>query len=588
MFKIIKLTMFSVENKQYTYEFECGINYFKGTNSSGKTEFYNFIDFMFGSSKNLNNIPWYKGTLKKATMLFQLDNIRYIITRNSSGNENYLYYEDEEESEVLELREYKEKLNAIFAKDEQELRNIRDFTEEELTYRAFTMFNFLGEKGQGATYNFLDKCRDIKYSVKLTPILNFIFNNHLEEIFNLQKELELLLDDIKQLESSSAKFEFICMQVNKNLKILGCNYWYNGKNASNVIECVNKMKNMQDIEKGKPQRNIADLEVMYSNICDQIKIYENRISDQKQFQKENNNRKILMDSLDEIIKENKNYEYLVNPLIKLTAELNNTISFSKYIISDNTVKELKKQRDNLKEEIKRNDSRFKCYSLEEKAKAISLIEEYLSEEIKDCNDEIKEKRKRIREIKLRLKNLQNYDNTEKINKLSDEITKLYTAAKDISALVEEDVSKQDFKIQYIKKGNVLQPMFSEIVTDENGLENKEEKIYHTGSMARHTLIQLCGYLGFLKLLLSEKRYPLIPILVIDHISKPFDDENRKAIGKVIKAFYKNVVESDLQIFMFDDEEYDVLDLKPNHFENLVNSNKSGFNPFYYNNHDDDK
>ena len=56
--------------------------------------------------------------------------------------------------------------------------------------------------------------------------------------------------------------------------------------------------------------------------------------------------------------------------------------------------------------------------------------------------------------------------------------------------------------------------------------------YYTGSMARHTLMQLSGYLGFLKLLLEENKYPIIPFLVIDHISKPFDKDNSLAIGKI--------------------------------------------------------
>ena len=40
-----------------------------------------------------------------------------------------------------------------------------------------------------------------------------------------------------------------------------------------------------------------------------------------------------------------------------------TIFFSNYIINDNTIKELKRQREQIKLEIQRNDSRFKCYSL---------------------------------------------------------------------------------------------------------------------------------------------------------------------------------------------------------------------------------
>ena len=118
-------------------------------------------------------------------------------------------------------------------------------------------------------------------------------------------------------------------------------------------------------------------------------------------------------------------------------------------------------------------------------------------------------------------------------------------------------------------------------TDENGLKQKKEVNWYTGSLARHTLIQLCGYLGFLKILLSEERYPIIPILAIDHISKPFDKKNALAIGQIINKAYESIGKENLQIFMFDDEEYAVLALEPEHSEDLVNKVKTGFNPFYY-------
>src|SRR5690606_13905720 len=139
-------------------------------------------------------------------------------------------------------------------------------------------------------------------------------------------------------------------------------------------------------------------------------------------------------------------------------ELDTTISFSKYMINDNTIKELKKQRELLKTEIRRNDSRFRFFTLEEKEKAIVLIENYLTSDIRSVESELNEKRKRIREIREELKVLQNSDDTRKINELSQYITNLYLSAKDISSVVEDDIKQDGFKIQYLKRGNILQPM----------------------------------------------------------------------------------------------------------------------------------
>ncbi len=99
-------------------------------------------------------------------------------------------------------------------------------------------------------------------------------------------------------------------------------------------------------------------------------------------------------------------------------------------------------------------------------------------------------------------------------------------------------------------------------------------------MARHTLIQLAGYLGFLKLLLNENKYPLIPLLVIDHISKPFDSDNRKGIGEILNYIVAEVGEDNLQIILFDDKPHKDIGLSPNKSENLVNEQKTGFIPFF--------
>ena len=578
MFKITELKMFDMENKSYTYKLSEGINYFKGKNSSGKTEFYSFIDFMFGSSEDIMKKPWYKDTLNKATLVFEYNAKAFCLTRTRNKNQNYLHYADESTSDVIDLRQYKDKLNSIFAFDMQLLKNIRKFTNEELTYRTFTMFNFLGEKGQGKIQDFLDKCSDVKYSVKLNSILNFIFNKNLERIYLLQNELYTLQEEVKELEGNGQKFDFIINQVNANLQKLGSNVWYTGRNASEIRSYISNLTDMQSNEKLIEKRNIADLEVMYNNLSEQIKVYENNTADAKQFEKDNKNREKLLKKLRSLLDENDDFEYLIQPIESLLNDIDDTIFFSNYIINDNTVKELKKQRDQIKIEIRRNDSRFKCYTLEQKSKAVALLEEYLSVEIISNDDILGEKRKRIRAIREELKALQNSDDTTKINDTSEFITSLYSSAKEISSVVSDDILQNGFRIKYLKKGNILQPM---ILSDTIESANSNRQVnYYIGSMARHTLIQLCGYLAFLKILLEHNRYPVIPILVIDHISKPFDEKNSKAIGEILSTAYETIGKENLQTFIFDDEDFTKLGINPEHSENLVTEHKTGFNPFF--------
>ena len=165
------------------------------------------------------------------------------------------------------------------------------------------------------------------------------------------------------------------------------------------------------------------------------------------------------------------------------------------------------------------------------------------------------------------------------------ISNLYKSAGKVSELVKHDIDIEGFKIQYFKKGNILQPMISSNENNDTGVSRdvKEKKIekYYTGSMARHTLMQLSGYLSFLELLIKEDKYPIVPILVIDHISKPFDFMNRRAIGVIVQKFYEKIDKKDIQIFMFDDENNEELLVTNALVNNLISDSKSGFNPFYY-------
>lgn len=272
-------------------------------------------------------------------------------------------------------------------------------------------------------------------------------------------------------------------------------------------------------------------------------------------------------------------------------ELNTTISFSQSSICDKTIETLQKQRELIKNEIKKNDSKFKLYSLQEKEKAVILLENYLKQNIVDSNEELAEKLSKIKSIKEELFELKNKDDLTKINNLSKYITNLYNSAKDVSDFVKIDTDKSKFQIRYLKKGNILQPEIEEMQIIEKG-ENKEKiqqyvlTNYYTGSMARHTLIQICGYFGFLKLLIENGEYPLIPIFVGDHLSKPFDEKNINALGVILNHAIQDIGKDNIQIFLFDDEEASKLVLNTDKTINLIEYDennqkiKTGFIPFY--------
>lgn len=103
LFKLMELTLFgAVEGQVFSYQFTEGINYFKGKNDSGKTEFYTFLDYMFGANIDLSNKEWYRGTLSSAQLVFSNNNRKFVITRSiSNPNKNYFRYFDEESLEEI-------------------------------------------------------------------------------------------------------------------------------------------------------------------------------------------------------------------------------------------------------------------------------------------------------------------------------------------------------------------------------------------------------------------------------------------------------------------------------------------------------
>lgn len=576
MFNISKLEMYDYNDKSFTYSFKRGINYFIGKNNSGKTEFYKFIDYMFGSSEKINNRAWYRATLKKATMYFTYNDIEYRLTRVLDNDDCFFSYNDEQDGDPINLLEYKDRLNAVFSVNKSSIEELHKFTGEHLTYRTFTLFSFLGELHQGVLVDFFDKCSEIQYSTKITLILNYIFNPNIERIFWLQNNISKLLKEIREKEEISSNSNLIINKINMNLQKLNMKDMFNGFNGKTILDNLSLLSEKFESLKPMETKNTLDLEIAYNNITEQIKVYEKYKEDLKNQEIENINRETMLETFHNIISNNNEYEYLVSPLIELINEIKSSIAFSQYIIKDEVLAKLKKQKKCVKNEIMMSHAQMTRFKYEDKMKAITIAEDGINSFPKNIpsKSDLDELKKKLNEYKKELKDLQASDDINKIKSIGAQITELYKSAYNTSDFVKKDFdsTKNRFHIKYIKRRNSLQTM----TEDEKG----NEIVHNTGSHARHTLIQLCGYLIFLKMLMEENRYPIIPILVIDHISKPFSDQNIAAIGTVISKFYEYIGTDDFQIFMFDDENSEKLNIEPHHKENLVTDRKTGFNPFF--------
>ncbi len=564
MFKINSISIFDGEDNSYTYDFQEGVNYIRADNSKGKTVFYQFIDYILGGSLKSN----LEGAEKivSTEMIFEYKGHTFKVCRVLGREENYFYLDNQETAKPIDSTEYKSKLNSIFSSNDEEQRKIKEFTGENITFRQFTMFNFLGENRQGQLQNFWDKASDIKYSVRLNPLMNYIFNPHLEEISKLLNVIKHSKQELAQLETETKQSDFFISEINKNLNILGIKVQFSGLNKDKILDELNTVKQSSQKIGATDDKSLADLLTQKNSLDEQIKIYRNNISVLKQDQRINKNRSQMLQSLKRLIDENEEYKYLVEPIEQVLHSIEGDLDFSNYIIKDKTVEALEKQSFELKRIINRKESGLRPFSLEDKVKAIVLLEEYLQQDFIVNNSKLEQLKTRIRELRKKLNELQNEDDKKKISNLSKNITDIYISSSSVSKFVLEDVERDNFFIEFIKNGCILQPKIS-----------KGDSIL-VGSKARKTLIQLSGYIAFIKMLLEEGKYPVIPLLVLDHISKDFSEENQRAVGYILNEL--NADEDIVQIIMFDDKRPEDLNLNEIHYIELdLGEEKSGFNPF---------
>ena len=546
MFKIKSLSLFGVDTKEpFTYLFTEGINYFKGPNDSGKTEFYTFLDYMFGMSDDLSDKEWYRDTLDYAELSFEKDGLTFILTRYLTDiNKNYFRYDDETIGEPIRRDEYQIKLNTVFSPNNEALKELRAFMEEDVSYRTFTLFNFLGETRQGILQDFFDKSTKINYALKLPSILNYVFNRNLVRINELKKREEYLKKQLDKLEKSAIQNNDVLGRVNHQLHILGMKKVFTGTNTFDILHVIDELQyEIQKSESATKSNAISELEAIYTSLDEQIKCQKNLEYDHRNFELDDKKQKVLLERLEALLVAEPAYSYLIQPISDITKDLNRSISFNKYLIQENSTRELKKQREKIKAQIIANKSRFKIYSASDKTRAVTLVKEYL--ELYDKNydgDSLLNIKRELKQVRDEIRVLQNSNDTEKINKLSADITRLYKSSADASDLAEFDFRRPGFQIQYFKKGNLLQPQIKDY--DENVEE--QVKSYYTGSMARHTLIQMCGYLAFMKLLLSENKYPLIPILVSKRKTRRHMQKQYKSVRKYPKGLEKLTVRKSRQ------------------------------------------
>src|SRR5699024_2834736 len=251
--------------------FSSGINYFIGENDTGKTVFYNFINYMFGSSDKLSNSDAYSG-LKKAHMIVTIDEKSYEFGREINAKQCYFRNIVDKSLVEIDLKEYKRNLNQIFSPIDGN-DDLHKFSGERITYRSFTAFNFISEDRHGVLVDFLSEALETKKRFRLPIILDFIFNENINEIESLQRDLERLEEKKISLEKKLTYQNLVVDKVNENLRVLDIVPNFNGINHDNIRKQIINLQKLNMNQENDPT-TLTQLLIMYNTVTEQIKTSE--------------------------------------------------------------------------------------------------------------------------------------------------------------------------------------------------------------------------------------------------------------------------------------------------------------------------
>ncbi len=569
---IKSLELESLNGTCYSYDFSEKINFFNGRNGTGKSEFVFFLNYMLGSSKDLSGKPWFND-LKRGTLVFKKGDSLLYFTRTGQ-KENNFFKIDNERDVPCSLNEYKLRLTKTFCPNLNALNDLREFADADLSIRSVISLNFLNENeiGYGATENFLSMCHDFEHRHWTEIALNYIFNPNIIDILKIKNKIKDLENEIKNGEFELHKRNIYEMEINSSLADLGVNFQFSTTNADEIRTEIEKQKQLVSHKNEE-----SYIEAFYLNdVSERIKIASNTEQHLKDYSLIERKRLKILENLKSLIDKSTDYQELLNPLKRQIENIDLDVAFAQMVVKNDNLDRLKKIEKNIRTKSNSQEKNTQFITLDEKIKNIAIVEQSLSRFEKiNVTLNIEEKKKEIKELKTQLRALLYNVDQNKVQRMNSLINELYKSAKESSDLVKIDLSIENFVLNYFEKENLIVP--SLLIATET--EQKKQKNYR-GSKARSALIQFCGYCALAIIASETIGLPYAHLLIVDHVSQPFDDANLKGIGAILKKFYELLSKDSCQIIFFDQKNELAMGIEnAKHFD-MADNQKTGFIPWY--------
>ena len=304
-------------------------------------------------------------------------------------------------------------------------------------------------------------------------------------------------------------------------------------------------------ESTQKEKDLKFLLIASQSLAEEIKVQQCYCKQGKLIVSREKSIEKLINTFSSIIKNNDALKEYANPIVLLLREAKmKTDTFTSIDINE-TIHKLTKEKQIIDNQIEALKANLIKLSYEETERSISISEQLLQEiqcygEIEDAG-EIKEK---IKKLKTEIDFLKKQFDTSKQTVICKNITNNYMSMRETCSFVSEDMQK-GLEIVFDAKQVQLYAQIIEKISLENGEEYENKTQFLPGSMARQTTWQILCYLEVISYTLKNvSGLPLLPLVVFDNISMPYDVNIGKNNYKSIYTFIKEYAhENGIQVII---------------------------------------
>ena len=537
MFKIKRMTVnYSIDIQPSNYEFD-DITYIYGKNNVGKTVMIYALDFVLGKSDA--NLDKKEGLDNISSIELEINDNNDSLFIKRTRNDEYFYKisKEDEYFQVDNILYKKEISNFINKGDDKYLIEFYQFNEENLTFRAFTFFNFIDEKGLGNLTNIFTRAKDYEHQRRARKIMTFIYNyKNVHEIFELSIKEKNLQQQMEIYNEIKIKYNYLYVEILKYFTQL------NLETSGDINELYDRFKNYKyGFNRNSQYKHNDDLNELIKasySLSEELKYQESLETQSQKLISRNKKSEIILNAFQDLIREDMNWKiYLkyIEDLINKNKSVVDVLSVKDY---KGTIDLIKNKKRKIDQKIYSISKGINKYSYEQSLQAINILD-HLFENINSIT-EIKEYetiKKELEKVQNKIKDLKKLFDNHLIESFCNIFLQWYSLLNKKVKFVTDDFNNPGFCIDF-------NPIESSLVGQRYLKNNMDEKyVYNPGSMARETTWQILACLANLKVINDNfKELPFMRVLIIDGINQPFDEtpDTYPEVFKLIKQIAKDI------------------------------------------------